>query len=82
MLVVNRFIRGAEFFPHIMLINALNTLKIFSNEVLFFHGLSEEIIFDKGPQFVSSFLTHFLINLNINTCHSSAFYPQSYGKTK
>ena len=82
MVVVDRFTKWAEFFPCLKTITAKEASNIFLKEVFSRHGLPQEIVSDRGPQFVSQFFSSLTKSLGIKQCLSSAFYPQSDGQTE
>ena len=57
MVVVDRFTKWAEFFPCLKTITAQEASKIFLKEVFSRHGLPQEIVSDRGTQFVSKFFS-------------------------
>ena len=82
MVVVDRFTKWAEFFPCLKTINAQEASKIFMREIFAIHGLPQEIVSDRGTQFVSQFFSCLTKSLGIKQCLSSAFHPQSDGQTE
>ena len=48
-------------------------------EVFKYHGLLDEIINDRGPQFIAMFWTHLLEILRISRKLSSSYRPQTDG---
>lgn len=53
--VVDRFTKMAEFFPCLTTFSAKDTAQIFIREIFARHSLPEEIVSDRGPQFVPSY---------------------------
>ena len=51
-------------------------------EVFKHHGLPDEIISDRGPQFIAKFWTHLLEILRISCTLSSSYHPQTDGQTE
>ena len=51
-------------------------------EVFKHHGLPDEIISDRGPQFIAKFWTHLLESLGISRKLSSSYHPQTDGQTE
>ena len=80
--VVDRFTKMAHFIPIKGLPSAEETAELFIQHVLRLHGVPEEIISDRGSQFVSHFWKRFLELLNIKRCLSTAYHPQSDGQTE
>ena len=46
------------------------------------HGLPEEVISDRGPQFMSNFMHGLGKILGIKVAASTAYHPQTDGQTK
>ena len=82
MMIVDRFTKWAEFFPCLKTVTAKEASNIFLKEVFSRHGLPQEIVSDRGPQFVSQFFSSLTKSLGIKQCLSSAFHPQSDGQTE
>ena len=82
MVVVDRFTKWAEFFPCMKTINVQEASRIFLREIFVRHGLPQEIVSDRGTQFVSQFFSCLTKSLGIKQCLSSAFHPQSDGQTE
>lgn len=82
MVVVDRFTKMAEFLPCNQNITAKGSAMIFLREIFSRHGLPDEIISDRGPQFIANFWKHLLTNLDIKPCRSSGYHPQSDGQTE
>jgi hypothetical protein len=53
--------------------------KIFRDEVFKHHGLPRKVISDRGPQYVSKFMTDLYSLLGIKGNPSTAFHPQTDG---
>ena len=49
------------------------------NNVVCLHGLPNDVISDRGPQFVSHFWQRLLQTLGISVKLSSAYHPQEAG---
>jgi transposase InsO family protein len=54
----------------------------FVHRVYCLHGTPDNIISDRGSQFVSEFWRHLSDRLGIILKHSSAFHPQTDGQTE
>ena len=46
------------------------------------HGFPDNIVSDRGPQFISKFWRHLLSLLNISCNLSSSYHPQTDGQTE
>ena len=82
MVVVDRYTKMAEFFPCSSTITSKATANLFLQEVFSRHSLPKEVIYDRGPQFISRFWSQFLKGLSIKPCRSSGYHPQSDGQTE
>ena len=56
--------------------------RLFRDHVWKHHGLPDQIISDRGPQFVSNFMRELNKLLGIHTSPSTAYHPQSNGQTE
>ncbi|XP_077127855.1 uncharacterized protein LOC143783337 [Ranitomeya variabilis] len=59
-----------------------DTVNLVIQNVFRLHGVTDEIISDRGVQFTSRFWKGFCSALNINVCLSSAYHPQTNGQTE
>ena len=82
MVVVDCYTKMAEFFPCSLTITAKEMAKVFIQKIFARRGLPEEIVSNRGPQFISQFWSHFLKGLSIKPCRSSGYHPQSDGQTE
>ena len=82
LVIVDRFTKMAHFVPIPGLPTAETTAELFINHVVRLHGVPEEVISDRGPQFESRFWKRFLELLGGKVCLSSAYHPQSDGQTE
>ena len=55
---------------------------MFRDGVWKLHGLPEEVISDRGPQFVSNFMRGLSEILGIKVAASTAYHPQMDGQTE
>jgi transposase InsO family protein len=72
----------AHFIPCNGTVTANDTTKIFLENIYRLHGLPEEIISDRGPQFIAKFWKRFCQALGITVKLSSAYHPQTNGQTE
>ncbi len=82
LVVVDRFTKMSHFIPCNKSITGEQTAKLFLDNIVRLHGLPDDIVSDRGPQFVSKFWHRLLTLLNIKRNLSSAFHPQSDGQTE
>jgi transposase InsO family protein len=54
----------------------------FIHQVYALHSTPDNIVSDRGSQFVSEFWRHLSERLGITLKHSSAFHPQTDGQTE
>ena len=55
---------------------------LFRSGIWKLHGLPEEVISDRGPQFVSNFMRGLSEILGIKVAASTAYHPQTDGQTE
>ena len=82
LVVVDRFSKMAHFIPCTTSISASETADLFYRHVFRLHGMPQDIISDRGPQFVSHFWKQFFKLLQVEIKLSSAFHPQTDGQTE
>ena len=80
--VVDRFTKMAHFLPCMKAFTSQDTASLVMREVFKHHGLPDDIISDRGPQFISKFWTHLLEILRISCNLSSSYHPQTDGQTE
>ena len=79
---VDRFTKMAHFCPTMTAVTAEQTANLYLRNVFKHHGLPDEIVSDRGAQFVSKFTKTLLQLLEIKGNHSTAHHPQSDGQTE
>jgi hypothetical protein len=79
---VCRLTKMAHFVPCSTSVTAEHTARIFIQQIYRLHGLPEDIVSDRGTQFVSRFWTKTCDSLNIKRNLSTLFHPQSDGQTE
>jgi len=72
----------AHFIPCSKDVSADQTASLFLKHVVRLHGLPDDIVSDRGPQFVSKFWSRLFELLGTKINLSSAFHPQSDGQTE
>ena len=80
--VVDRFTKMAHFLPCTKTINSQETTDLVMREVFRHHGLPDDIISDRGPQFISTFWKHLFGLLQIDCKLSSSYHPETDGQTE
>uniref|UniRef100_A0A7N8YQF8 Gypsy retrotransposon integrase-like protein 1 n=1 Tax=Mastacembelus armatus TaxID=205130 RepID=A0A7N8YQF8_9TELE len=78
--VCDRFSKMVHFVPLPQLPSAPEMARILADHVFRLHGLPQDIVSDRGPQFVAKFWREFCKLLNISVSLSSGFHPQSNGQ--
>lgn len=82
LVVVDRLSKMAHFIPCQESISAAYTAKLYLLHVFRFHGLPDDIISDRGPQFRSGFWKTLWQQFAVSPKLSSAFHPQTDGQTE
>jgi transposase InsO family protein len=82
LVVVDRLTKMAHFTPCSKSITAKETAQLILDGIVQLHGLPEEIVFDKGPQFTSKFWHRVFELLRVDIRLSSAFHPETDGQTE
>ena len=80
--IVDRFSKFAHFIPLSKLPSARETADIMVKEVFCRHGLPQDIVSDRGPQFISAVWKAFCSALNVTISLSSGFHPQTNGQAE
>ena len=80
--VVDRFTKMAHFLPCVKTFTSQDTTNMVMREVFKHHGLPNDIISDRGPQFISKFWQHMLEILKISPKLSSSYHPQTDGQSE
>ena len=82
LVVVDRFSKAAHFIPLPKLPSAQETAELVIQHVFRIHGLPQDIVSDRGPQFASRFWKAFITSLGASVSLSSGFHPQTNGQTE
>jgi hypothetical protein len=80
--VVDRFTKMAHFLPCKKTFTSQEIANLVLRDVFKHHGLPDEVISDRGPQFIAKFWTHLLEMLRISRKLSSSYHPQTDGQTE
>ena len=81
LVVVCRLTKMRHFIPTVGL-SAEELATAFINRVYALHGAPDNIVSDRGTQFVSEFWRHLSERLGVALKHSSAFHPETDGQTE
>ncbi len=80
--VVDRFSKATHFNPLPKLPSVRETVTIVLDHVFRIHGLPVDVVFDRGPQFVSKFWIEFCRQLGAIASLSSGYHPQTNGQAE
>jgi hypothetical protein len=82
MVVVDRLSKRAHLIPTTNEVDSIGIARLFRDHVWKLHGIPEEVISDRGPQFVSQFMHELSKFLDIKIAASTTFHPQTDGQTE
>lgn len=82
LVIVDRFSKSCKFIPLKGLPTAFETAEHLFQSVFRHFGLPEEIVSDRGPQFISHVWKAFFKLLGISVNLSSGYHPQTNGQTE
>jgi len=74
---IDRFTKMAHFCPTNTTITVEGTADLYLRHVFKYHGLLTDIVYDRGPQFISRFTCALLESCDIKGNRSIAFHPES-----
>lgn len=81
LIVVDHFTKQAYFTPCHETLTAEGAAELYIRDVFHHHGAPTKVISDRGPQFASKYMHALYKGLGIEPAFSTAFHPQSDGKT-
>jgi transposase InsO family protein len=82
LVVIDRFTKYGHFFPLKHPFTATTIAHTFLNNVVKLHGLPNSVVLDRDKVFTSTFWKTLFSALNIDLKMSSAYHPQTNGKTE
>ncbi|KAL0149044.1 hypothetical protein M9458_055659 [Cirrhinus mrigala] len=82
LVMVDHFSKMCKFFPLRGLPTALETAEHLFQQLFCHFGLPEEIVSDRGPQFISHVWKAFFKLLGVSVNLSSGYHPQTSGQTE
>uniref|UniRef100_A0A669E856 Gypsy retrotransposon integrase-like protein 1 n=1 Tax=Oreochromis niloticus TaxID=8128 RepID=A0A669E856_ORENI len=80
--IVDRFSKAAHFIALPKLPSALETAQLLMQQVFRLHGIPQDIVSNRGPQFTSRVWKEFCAELGAQVSLSSGFHPQTNGQTE
>jgi len=82
MVVVDRLSKMIHVIPTTEKLSSEGLARLFRDHVWKHHGLPQQVISDRGPQFVSGFMKELNGLLGIKIASSTAYHPQTDGQTE
>ncbi len=82
LVVIDRFSKSCRLLPLKGLPTAMETAMLMFNHIFRYYGISEDIVSDRGPQFISKVWKAFFTLLGVTVRLSSGYHPQSNGQTE
>jgi hypothetical protein len=82
LVVVDRLTKMAHFIPCNKTATSADTARLVMDNVVRLHGLPDDIVSDRGPQFASRFWARLFALLGTKIKLSTAFHPQTDGQTE
>ena len=79
LVIIDRLSKLLHALPTTGTVTSEGLARLFRDHVWKHHGLSEQVISDRGPQFVSKFMRELNKILGIKTTPSTAYHPQTDG---
>uniref|UniRef100_A0A4W6C473 Integrase catalytic domain-containing protein n=1 Tax=Lates calcarifer TaxID=8187 RepID=A0A4W6C473_LATCA len=80
--VIDRFSKSVHFIPLSKLPSALETANLLIQHVFRLHGIPQDIVSDRGPQFSSRVWQAFCRAVGATASLSSGYHPQTNGQTE
>ncbi len=82
LVIIDRFSKFCRLLPLKGLPTAMETAEMLFNSIFRTYGIPEDIVSDRGPQFISRFWHAFFNLLGVTVSLSSGYHPQSNGQTE
>lgn len=82
LVIVDRFSKFCRLLPLPGLPTAMQTAELLFNHVFRYYGIPEDIVSDRGPQFISRVWKAFFSLLGVTISLTSGYHPQSNGQTE
>ena len=81
-IVVDTLTKSAHFIPVCTMYQAPDIARVFISEIVRLHGMPKNIIYDRGSVFTGRFWTSFQEALGTQLKFSTAYHPETNGKTE
>ncbi|ROL53801.1 Transposon Tf2-6 polyprotein [Anabarilius grahami] len=82
LVIIDRFSKSCRLIPLKGLTTAIETAELLFNHVFRYFGIPEDIVSDRGPQFISRVWKAFHSLLGVAVSLTSGYHPQSNGQTE
>ena len=82
LVVVDRLTKMAHFIPCHKTVTSAQTAELLMQNVFRLHGIPDETVSDRGPQFLAKYYKRLMELLGVEVKLSSAFHPQTDGQTE
>ena len=82
LVMVDRFSKAAHYIAPPKLPSTRETAQLMVNHVFRLHGLPQDVVSDRGPQFIARFWRSFFTQLGASVSLSSGFHPETNGQTE
>ncbi len=82
LVVTDWFFKSCRLLPLKGLPTAMETAMLLFNKIFRYYGIPEDIVSDRGPQFISKVWKVFFSLLGVTARLSSGYHPQSNGQTE
>ena len=79
---VDRLTKMTHIAPTTTTVDAAGTARLFADNVWKYHGISQDLVSDRGSVFVGNFFSELLTILGTKHKRSTAFHPQTDGQTE
>ncbi len=82
LVIIDHFSKFCHLIPLAGLPTAMQIAELLFNQVVRYYGIPEDIVSDKGPQFISRVWKAFFSLLGVTVSLSSGYHPQSNGQAE
>jgi transposase InsO family protein len=81
-IIMDRLTKVAHFIPIETTYTGLQLAELYMLRIVCLHGVPNKIVSDRGTQFTLKFWERLHETLDTQLCFSSAYHPQTYGRTE